>query len=79
MLFRPSHPLPVRNRHSEAEPLHRQVLELRQQVLGPEHPDTITSINNLALCVYAMGRWAGCDAAECGWGGVCLYVCGVLW
>ena len=68
LLFLPSHPLsplPARNRHSEAEPLYRQVLELEQRVQGLEHPDTIKSINNLAVCIHDMGRWAGSDAAEC--------------
>ena len=69
MLVSPSHPLsplPARNRHSEAELLFRQALELYQRVLGPEHPHTINSMGNLAGCIDDMGRWAGCDAAECG-------------
>ena len=49
-----------------AEPLYRQALEKRQRVLGQEHPDTIASINKLAVCLDTMGRWAGSDAAECG-------------
>ena len=64
-LTHPLNPLPARNRHSEAEPLYRQALELENRVLGPEHPDTITSINRLADCIRAMGRWAGFDVAEC--------------
>jgi Tetratricopeptide repeat len=28
--------------------LHEQVLAVRQRVLGPEHPDTVQSQNNLA-------------------------------
>ena len=59
----PPHPLLARDRHSEAEPLFRQALEQWQQVLGPEHPDTITSIINLAECIHKLGRWAGSDAA----------------
>ena len=76
LLFCPSHPLsplPARNRRSEAEPLFRQVLELRQRVLGPEHPGTISSINSLAACLHDMGRWAGSDATECGWGYRCSH------
>ena len=69
----PLTPLPACNRHSEVERLHRQALELQQRVLGPEHPDTISSINNLAACIQDMGRWAGSDATECGWGGGCLH------
>ena len=44
-----------------AEPLFRQALEMRRRVLGPEHPATIASINNLAGCINAMGRWAGSE------------------
>jgi hypothetical protein len=36
--------------------MYRQALELRGRVLGPEHPDTITSINNLAGTVEQLGR-----------------------
>ena len=42
-------------------------------MLGPEHPDTIDSISNLAVCLGDMGRWAGSNAAEGGWGVRCLY------
>ncbi|GMF97349.1 unnamed protein product [Aspergillus oryzae] len=44
-------------RWKEAERLQVQVLELRKQVLGPEHPDTLTSIANLALTYRNQGRW----------------------
>ena len=43
-------------RHSEAEPLYRQALELWQRTVGPEHPDTLTSIVHLALCIQDVGR-----------------------
>ena len=52
----PLNPLPLRNRHSEAEPLLRQALEQRLRVLGPEHPDTISTIDILASCTDALGR-----------------------
>jgi hypothetical protein len=32
-----------------AEPLYRQALQIRRRVLGEEHPDFATSLNNLAL------------------------------
>ncbi|KAG2490690.1 hypothetical protein HYH03_010852 [Edaphochlamys debaryana] len=53
----PASCIKARGRHEEAEPLYRQVLELRQRVLGPEHPDTVSSINNLASCIQARGRY----------------------
>ena len=37
----------------EAEELGVQVLEIRKRVLGEEHPETLTSMNNLALTYYA--------------------------
>lgn len=35
-------------RYNEAEELFIQIAEIRTRVLGLEHPDTLTSINNLA-------------------------------
>ena len=31
-----------------ARPLYERALAIREKVLGPEHPDTATSLNNLA-------------------------------
>ena len=74
----PLSPLPLRNRHSEAEPLYRQAVEQQQRVLGPEHPDTIMAISKLAACISATSRWASSDAAKCGWVEGCLHhLCGV--
>ena len=39
----------AQSRYEEAESLHVKTLEIRQRVLGEEHPDTLQSINNLAL------------------------------
>ncbi|HET8948807.1 MAG TPA: tetratricopeptide repeat protein, partial [Candidatus Polarisedimenticolia bacterium] len=39
-------------RYDEAEALHLQTLAIRRRVLGPTHPDTLTSLYNLA-CVDA--------------------------
>ena len=36
-------------RHTEAEPLYRRALDGREKVLGAEHPDTLASLNNLAI------------------------------
>jgi hypothetical protein len=32
-----------------AEPLYRETLQLTEKVLGKEHPDTLQSMNNLAV------------------------------
>jgi tetratricopeptide (TPR) repeat protein len=48
-------------RYREAEPLYRQALEIRQKVLGPEHPSTAISLNTLALLLQDQGKF---DEAE---------------
>jgi tetratricopeptide (TPR) repeat protein/transcriptional regulator with XRE-family HTH domain len=40
-----------------AEPLYLQALHIREQQLGPDHPDTAQSLNNLALLYYKQGRY----------------------
>jgi len=42
-------------------PLRRRDLEASERTLGAEHPDTLASVNNLALCRKGMGNL---DAAE---------------
>ncbi|GAB4468194.1 MAG: hypothetical protein OHK0037_25540 [Elainellaceae cyanobacterium] len=44
-------------RYAEAEPLFRRVLQLREQHLGPAHPEVATALNNLALLYQAEGRY----------------------
>jgi CHAT domain-containing protein/Flp pilus assembly protein TadD len=44
--------------YAKAEPLYKEALEIRQKVLGREHPDTAQSLNNLALLYQAMGDYA---------------------
>ncbi|KAN0102737.1 hypothetical protein V8E51_011050 [Hyaloscypha variabilis] len=41
-----------------AETLHQQTLELKKQVLGEGHPDTLASMNNLALIYEQQGEYA---------------------
>ena len=36
---------------------YKRALEASERVLGKEHPDTLTSVNNLALLYYAQGRY----------------------
>ncbi len=43
-------------RYSEAEQLPRQVLVAQQRVLGPEHPDTLTSQHYLANTLRDQGK-----------------------
>ncbi|KOC13588.1 kinesin light chain 1 and [Aspergillus flavus AF70] len=51
-------------RWKEAERLQIQVLELRKQVLGPEHPGTLTSIADLASTYKDQGRWKEAEELE---------------
>ena len=44
-------------RWQEAEELQVQVMETTKKVLGEEHPDTLTSIANLASTYRNQGRW----------------------
>ena len=47
----------IQGRWNEAEQLEIQVLDLRTKLLGPEHPDTLTSMGNLAGTYRYQGRW----------------------
>jgi tetratricopeptide (TPR) repeat protein len=44
--------------YAKAEPLLQEALRIRQKVLGSEHPDTVTSLNNLAVQYQDMGEYA---------------------
>jgi tetratricopeptide (TPR) repeat protein len=44
---------------AEARPLHERALAIREKVLGAEHPDTASSLNNLADPLLAQGDLAG--------------------
>ncbi|KAI1317055.1 kinesin light chain 3 [Xylariaceae sp. FL0255] len=44
-------------KYSEAERLYRETLGLREEVLGREHPSTLTSMNNLAEVLGSQGKY----------------------
>ena len=44
--------LKVMGQHEEAEPLCRCALEGREAMLGATHPDTLTSVTNLATLFF---------------------------
>ena len=50
-----------RARYDEAELLYQRALQIREQVLGPDHPDTAGSLNNLAALLKSQGKY---DEAE---------------
>ena len=41
-----------------------QVIETSKKVLGQEHPDTLTSMSNLASTYRNQGRWKEADELE---------------
>jgi tetratricopeptide (TPR) repeat protein len=45
-------------RTAEAIPLLEQALADRERILGPDHPDTLTSRNSLAQAYESVGRTA---------------------
>jgi eukaryotic-like serine/threonine-protein kinase len=49
--------LKAQGKYAEAELEHRQALELRENELGPGHPDTASSRNNLANLLYLQGKY----------------------
>ena len=46
-----------RGNYSTAEEMNRRALEGYEKALGLEHPDTLSSIANLALTFWNQGRW----------------------
>ncbi|KAF2807493.1 TPR-like protein [Mytilinidion resinicola] len=53
-----------RGRWKEAEELQMQVMEMRKRVLGAEHPDMLSSMNNLAHMWKCRGRWAEAEELQ---------------
>ena len=48
-------------RYEEAEPLYIEALKMSKQLLGENHPNVVTSLNNLAHSYQSQGRY---EAAE---------------
>src|SRR5436305_182635 len=51
-------------RYNEAEVSFMEVAEWRKKVLGEEHPDTLTSMANLASTFWNQGRWKEAEELE---------------
>jgi tetratricopeptide (TPR) repeat protein len=49
--------LQTRGEPRSAQPLFERAFELRQRLLGNDHPDTLTSANNLALALSELGQY----------------------
>lgn len=50
--------------YAQAEPLLNQAVSIRRRVLGPNHPDTLASMNSLALLIYREGRVAEAETLQ---------------
>jgi tetratricopeptide (TPR) repeat protein len=46
-----------RGRYAEAEPLYQRALAIRERELGASHPNTVTSLNNLAELYRVQGKY----------------------
>ncbi|KAI9691233.1 MAG: hypothetical protein M1822_008853 [Bathelium mastoideum] len=51
-------------KYNEAEIAYKEVIKARKEVLGEEHPDTLTSIANLASTYRNQGRWKEAEELE---------------
>ena len=51
-------------RWDDAQRLEERVLELREKLLGQEHPDTVTAMANLAWTYSDQGRWDDAQRLE---------------
>ena len=49
--------LHLQGKYEEAEVIHRETLDVKTRVLGPELPDTLTSMANLVSTYRNQGRW----------------------
>ena len=47
--------------YTGAQPYYQRALTIYEQELGPDHPDTATSLNNLAMLYHAQGRDADAE------------------
>ncbi|EXA53638.1 hypothetical protein FOVG_01376 [Fusarium oxysporum f. sp. pisi HDV247] len=57
LLFNVAEALFIQGRYEGAAKLYRETLEVKEKVLGKEHPDTLSSMNNLALVLDSMGKY----------------------
>src|SRR5205085_4295290 len=51
----------MQGKYPQSEPLLRQALAIREQVLGSEHPDTATSFHNLAELYRKQGKYSNAE------------------
>ena len=44
-------------KYDDAEPLYKRALTIREETLGPRHPDVASSLNNIATLLYSQVMW----------------------
>ena len=54
----------IKGQYVEAEAIDRQTLQLKEAVLGKDHPDTLSSMNNLAISLRGQGRYVEAEAMD---------------
>ena len=52
----------IRGKYAEAEAMDQQALQLRETVLGKDHPDTLRSMSSLAASLRHQGKYAEAEA-----------------
>ncbi|XTI89187.1 purine and uridine phosphorylase [Cenococcum geophilum] len=57
LLFKVGCSYRIIGKYKESEIIYRQTLELKKKVLGREHPDTLNSMNNLAVVLGNQGKY----------------------
>ncbi|KAI0968709.1 P-loop containing nucleoside triphosphate hydrolase protein [Xylaria arbuscula] len=57
LLYRSSQYAREQGRYTTSEAMAKVSQDMRRMVLGPEHPDTLISMNNLASAYWNQGRW----------------------
>jgi len=57
LLYETASYLKDRAHYHEAEPLYQRALRIREQQLGPTHPQVAYSLNGLAVLYYAQGKY----------------------
>ena len=54
----------AQGRYTEAEPLYRRSLAIKEKALGPEHPNVAQGLENYAALLRETGRTAEADKME---------------
>jgi Tfp pilus assembly protein PilF len=54
--------LNLQGAYEEAESMHRRALEAREKMLEREHPDTLSSVNNLGRVLSSQGKYEEAEA-----------------